>query len=149
MGSKNSKSILYEQACFSHKGMIKRTSILDPSLHYTFLKCLGEGSYSKVFLVQSKATGQLQALKKISKGSGHKADRHLINEFEILRQMVTMVKFRITQTSSRCFRCSKMTFIFTLSLSTWRVMTPYSFCTLRRRLAKRQLFLSFIKLCQQ
>jgi serine/threonine protein kinase len=59
--------------------MIKRTSIVDPSHHYSFLEPLGVGSYSKVFLVRSKATGQLRALKKISKGKGHKADRHLIN----------------------------------------------------------------------
>lgn len=79
MGSRQTKAPPEEAATFVYKEMVRKSSVADPSLYYEFFEQLGEGCYSQVFKVRSRATGQWRAVKKMEKGKSPKAARHLCN----------------------------------------------------------------------
>lgn len=68
--------------------MIKKLHIPDPDAHYRFLQLLGEGCFSQVHKVQLRETGQLRVIKKVQRANNPVLDRHLTNEYDILRELV-------------------------------------------------------------
>lgn len=59
--------------------MVKKSAVKDPTTHYQFLEKIGEGSYSEVFKVQSRCTGQFRVIKKVLRNSSPTLGRHLLN----------------------------------------------------------------------
>ena len=55
--------------------------------HYDVLKVIGEGAYGKVYLVQHQVTGQLRAVKVISKVEHIHADENLVLELEAVGKL--------------------------------------------------------------
>ena len=79
MGSRQSKAPTEEVPSFIYKEMVRKSSTADPCVYYEFFEQLGEGCYSQVFKVRSRATGQWRAVKKMEKGKSPKVARHLCN----------------------------------------------------------------------
>jgi serine/threonine protein kinase len=99
MGSNQNKNFVERRGRFIFAEMIKNLHLPNPSTYYEFLEMLGEGCYSEVHQVRLRETGQIRAIKKVQTANNPFLDRHLTNEFDILRRLVSCNSFRITPIS--------------------------------------------------
>jgi serine/threonine protein kinase len=92
MGGRHTKEAEYkkEDPNFYRKQMITSHKTFSINAEYELLEKIGDGTYAEVFKGRSKRSKKLCAIKRVDKAKAKGIASLLENEFNILRELVTI-----------------------------------------------------------